>query len=64
MRVDKPDGPNSSDGNEQIIERRNLAGELGEEILRKLFIYLTRDIIICVGQGFPNFPTMLQIVHR
>lgn len=51
---------------DQTIKTRNLAGELGEEILRKLFIYLTtRDIITCVGQGFPNSPTsMLQMVRR
>lgn len=58
-RVDTPDGPNLLDGSDQTIETRNSAGELGEEILRKLFIYLTtRDIYnnLCRRQGFPNFP--------
>lgn len=64
--MDKLDGSNSSDGNDQIIEmiKSKFDREAREEILRKLFIYLTtRDIIICVGQGFSNFPkSILQMI--
>lgn len=57
-RVDKPDRPNSSDGNDQMIEIR--ARRSGS------YLYLTtRDIITCVEQGFPNSPmSMLHMIRK